>query len=98
MRFLIPFSIAVSVFAAGNLGTARADATTVRSEEGLTEHEVIRISNELAQKLGIPGDKLSALQTRVRELLTDPSFTSSHQPVTGVMVMQRGGGGFLLKV
>ena len=79
------------VIAASSL--ARADKV-----DSFSPSEVKSIARELASKVAMPLDKQGDLWKRLDAALDDPGFFADRPPITGVIVYQRGGGGFIVKV
>lgn len=78
------------------VGSAFADR---REELGTFSPEEIRATaRELAARIKVPADKQADLWHRLDRALDDPSLAATRPPITGVIVYQRGGGGFLVKV
>lgn len=83
---------------AGAVAAMVAMAATPARAEDYTVGEVRAIARELATKMNVPLDKQGDLWTRLDRALDDPAFFSGRPQVNGVIVYQRGGGGFIVKV
>jgi hypothetical protein len=75
-------------------------ASTAARAQGYSAEEAAQTAAELAQKIGMPGDKQQTVQLRLRDVLGSPRFQAKYagMQIRGVFAYQMGEGGLIIKV